>query len=83
MSPFILAAVALLVAMLPIGVLALRGNRMEAVIAYEALSSIVVMIFILLPEGFDRSSEFEFPVLFAILLLGGSLVFLHALERWL
>lgn len=56
---------------------------MEAVVAYEAVSSVVLMVLVLLPEGFQRSSLFEFPVLMAVLLLGSGLVFVHALERWL
>lgn len=83
MTAFLVAAAAMLLGLFPIGVLAWRGSLMDAVVAYEAASSIVVMVLVLLPEGFDRSSEFEFPILFAVLLLGSGLVFLHALERWL
>lgn len=73
----------MLLALLPVGVLAWRGSVMDAVVAYEAASSIVVMVLVLLPEGFERPGEFEFPIIFAVLLLGSALVFLHALERWL
>jgi hypothetical protein len=83
MTEFVIAAAAMLCAFVPIGILAWRGGLMDAVVAYEAASSIIVMVFILLPEGFGRPSEFEFPVLFAVLLLGSGLVFIHALERWL
>jgi hypothetical protein len=83
MVGFILAAVVMLVAMIPIGIVVWRGPVMEAVVAYEAASSILVMTLILLPEGFQRSGLFELPVLVAVLLLGGGLVFVHALERWL
>lgn len=83
MVPFLLAAVAMLVALIPIGWVVWRGTIMEAIVAYEAATSIIVMVLILLPEGFQRSSLFEFPVLMAVLMLGGGLVFVHALERWL
>jgi hypothetical protein len=56
---------------------------MDAVVAYEGASSVAVMVFVLLPEAFGRPAEFEFPVLFAVLLLASGLVFVHALERWL
>ena len=79
----IVAAVAMLVAMIPIGIVVWRGPTMEAVAAYQAVSSILVMTLILLPEGFQRSGLFEFPVPAPLLLLGGGLVFVHALERWL
>lgn len=73
----------MLVCTLPLGALAVRGTTMDAVVAYEAVSSIAVMELVLLPQGFDRFGLFEFPVLLAVLLLGGGLVYLRALERWL
>ena len=56
---------------------------MDAVVAYEAISAIVVMVLILLAEGFRRPGEFELPVLLAVLLFGSGLVFVRFLERWL
>lgn len=83
MTDFLVAALAMIVLLIPMALVAWRGTVMDAVVAYEAASSVVVTIFILLPQGFNRPSEFEFPVLYAGLLLGGALVFLHAMERWL
>ena len=51
--------------------------------AYEMISSIVVMVLVLLAEGFQRPGEFELPVLLAVLLFGSGLVFVRVLERWL
>ncbi len=80
---FVVAAAALLLAMVPLGITAARGTTMDAIVAYEAASTIAVMEYILLPEGFGRPAEFEFPVVLAVLLFGGGVVFLHAVERWL
>jgi len=80
---FAVAAAAMLLAAVPLGVAAWRGSVMDAVVAYEAASSIVVIEFVLLPEAFDRPALFEFPILFAVLLLGSGLVYVHAMERWL
>jgi hypothetical protein len=82
-TAFLLAALGMLVAVIPLGVVAWRGTVMEAVVAYEAISSIVIMVLVLIPEGFGRSSEFELPILMAVLLLGSGLVFVRTLERWL
>jgi hypothetical protein len=82
-SSFVVAAVALLVCLVPIGWVAIRASVMDAVVAYEAVTSIVVIVLVLLPQGFGRSGLFEFPVLMAALLLGGGLVFVRSLERWL
>jgi multicomponent Na+:H+ antiporter subunit F len=82
-SGFVIAAIAMLAAVIPCGVVMCRGQLMAAVVAYEAISSIVVMVLVLLSEGFDRSGEFELPVLLAVLLFGSGLVFVRFLERWL
>jgi multicomponent Na+:H+ antiporter subunit F len=80
---FVIAAIVMLAAVLPCGVVAVRGSVMSAVVAYEAVSAIVVMVLVLLAEGFRRPGEFELPVLLAVLLFGSGLVFVRFLERWL
>jgi multisubunit Na+/H+ antiporter MnhF subunit len=82
-SAFVIAAIAMLVAVIPCGIVMLRGKVMEAVVAYEAIGSVVIIVLVLLAQGFDRSGEFELPVLLAMLILGGGLVFVRFLERWL
>ena len=57
--------------------------RVTALVAYEAISSIILIVLVLLAQGFRRPGEFELPVLLAVLLLGSGLVFVRALERWL
>jgi multicomponent Na+:H+ antiporter subunit F len=80
---FVVAAIAMLAGVIPCGVLACRGTLMDAVVAYETLSAIVVMVLVLLAEGFKRPGEFELPVLLAVLMFGSGLVFVRFLERWL
>ena len=83
MSNFVIAAIAMLAAMIPCGIVLMRGKVMDAVAAYEAISAIVVMTLILLAEGFRRPGEFELAVVLAVLLFGSGLVFARFLERWL
>jgi multicomponent Na+:H+ antiporter subunit F len=80
---FVIAAIAMLLAVVPCGVVLVRGTVMDAVVAYETISAIVVMVLVLLAEGFKRTGEFELPVLLAVLLFGSGLVFVRFLERWL
>jgi multisubunit Na+/H+ antiporter MnhF subunit len=82
-TSFVVAAVAMLIALLPAGITLARGTLADAVIGFEFITSVAVMIFALLAEGFKRPSLFEFPVLIAVLLFGSGLVFVRALERWL
>jgi multisubunit Na+/H+ antiporter MnhF subunit len=80
---FIVTAIVMLLAVVPCGIVMVRGKVMEAVVAYEVVSSIAVMVLILLAQGFQRPALFELPVLLAVLLFGSGMVFVRALERWL
>jgi multisubunit Na+/H+ antiporter MnhF subunit len=82
-TSFVVAAIAMLVALVPAGVVIVRGSLADAVVGFEFLTSVAVLVFALLAEGFKRPSLFEFPVLLAVLLLGSGLVFVRALDRWL
>ena len=83
MNGFVIAAIAMLLAVIPCGIVVVRGQLMDAVVAYEAITSVVLMVLLLLAEGFQRPGEFELPVLLALLLFGSGLVFVRFLERWL
>ncbi len=83
MSGFVVAAIVMLIGVIPCGIVVWRGTAMEALVGYEAISSIAVMVLVLLAEGFNRFGELELPIVLAVLLFGSGLVFVHALERWL
>ena len=83
MTSFVVAAIAMLAALLPAGITIARGTLADAVIGFEFITSVAVMVFALLAEGFKRPGLFEFPVIVALLLFGSGLVFVRALERWL
>jgi multisubunit Na+/H+ antiporter MnhF subunit len=82
-SSFVIAAAAMALALLPCLVVLVRGDVMAAVVAYEVISTVAIVVLVLLAEGFRRSGEFELPVLVAVLLLGSGLVFVRFLERGL
>jgi multicomponent Na+:H+ antiporter subunit F len=82
-NSFVVTAIAMLVALIPCGIVLVRGKLMDAVVASEAVSAIAVMTLILLAEGFRRSGEFELAVVLAVLLFGSGLVYVRFLERWL
>jgi multisubunit Na+/H+ antiporter MnhF subunit len=82
-TAFVAAAIAMLAGIIPAGIAACRGNLMAAVVAYEFITSVMVMVLALLAQGFQRSGLFELAVLLAVLMFGGGLVFVRALERWL
>ena len=80
---FVAAAIAMLLATIPAGIVLCRGELAASVVAYEFITSVIVMVLALLAQGFQRSSEFELPVLLAVLMFGSGLVFVRAMERWL
>jgi multicomponent Na+:H+ antiporter subunit F len=82
-SAFVVVAIVMLIGIVPCGIVVWRGTAMEALVGYEAISSIVVMVLVLLAEGFGRFGELELPIVLAVLLFGSGLVFARALERWL
>lgn len=81
MSAFLVTALVLLAAMVPCGIVVLRASAMEAVVAFQGIAALVVMILLLVAEGFRRPGEFELPVLSAVLIYGSGLVFVRFMER--
>jgi multisubunit Na+/H+ antiporter MnhF subunit len=83
MMGFVAAAIAMLIAIIPAGIVLCRGELAASVVAYEFITAVIVMVLALLAQAFKRSSEFELPVLLAVLMYGSGLVFARAMERWL
>lgn len=81
-AAFVAAVIALLVCLIPAGIVMVRGDAADAVVGYEFGTAVAVLVFALLAEGFARPSLFEFPVILAVLLYGSGLVFVRTLERW-
>ena len=80
---FTATAIAMLVSLIPAGLVIARGDIADAVVAYEFITAVAVMVLALLAQAFQRSSLFELPVLLALLMFGSGLVFVRAMERWL
>ena len=82
-ASFVVAAIAMLTCVVPAGIVMIRGAAADAVVGYEFITAVAVMVFALLAEGFARSGLFEFPVVLAVLMYGSGLLFVRTLERWL
>lgn len=83
MNSFVVAAIGMLIALVPCGIVLVRGTTMDAIIAFEVISAVVVVVLVLLAEGFRRPGEFELAVLLAALMFGSGLVFVRFLGRGL
>jgi multicomponent Na+:H+ antiporter subunit F len=80
---FTVAAIAMLVCVVPAGIVVARGDLPEAVVGYEFITAVMVLVLAVLAQAFQRSSLFELAVLLALLSFGSGLVFVRAMERWL
>jgi multisubunit Na+/H+ antiporter MnhF subunit len=80
---FTAAAIAMLICLIPAGIVIARDDLPAAVVGYQFITAVVVMVLALLAQAFGRSSLFELPVLLALLMFGSGLVFVRAMERWL
>ena len=84
MNVWLIGATVLLAGLLPCGWVLLRARLTEALVALELSSTLVVLVLLLLSEGFHRSSYFELPVVLAALQFVGTLTFIRFLgDRWL
>ncbi len=80
---FVAAAIAMLIAVIPAGIVLCRAELAASVVAYEFITAVIVMVLALLANAFQRSSLFELAVLLAVLMYGSGLVYVRAMERWL
>jgi multisubunit Na+/H+ antiporter MnhF subunit len=80
---FVAAAIAMLIATIPAGIVLCRGELAASIVAFEFITAVMVMVLALLAQGFQRSSLFELAVLLAVLMYGSGLVYVRAMERWL
>jgi multisubunit Na+/H+ antiporter MnhF subunit len=78
---WLLAATVLLAALaLPLAV-CVRAPQFDALVALELASSVVVVVLLLLSEGFHRSIYTALPMTLAALSIVGGLVFVRLLGR--
>jgi multisubunit Na+/H+ antiporter MnhF subunit len=80
-NAFLIAATAMLAAFIPILVVCLRGQPIDAVVALELAGAIATTILLCLAQGFARSSYLDLPVAAAVLSAVSGLVFARFLGR--
>ena len=83
MNAFVWAATALLLGFVPLGLVALRREPIDGVVALQLAGTLVVLILLCFAEGFHRSFEYTLPIVAAVMSWIGGLVFVRFLGRWL
>jgi multicomponent Na+:H+ antiporter subunit F len=82
MNEWLLAAVVLLAALVPCGVVCVLRSPVDGLVALELAGVIDTTILVLLSEGFQRQPFVDLAVVAAVMSFAGSLVFARILERW-
>ncbi len=82
MNAWLIAALALLLGLVPCAVLLVRGSIVEALVGLQMAGILQTVVLLLLAEGFHRAPFFDLALVLAFLSLAGGLVFARMLERW-
>ena len=83
MNPWLLAAVVLLIGLVPCAIVCLRGSPMERLVGLEMAGTVDTLLLLVLAEGYDQAIFFDLALVLAVLTFAGGLVFARFLERWL
>ena len=83
MNPWLAAAAALLLGLVPCLIAGLRGGIVERLVSLEMAGTVVTLTLLLLAVGMGRSDYLDLSVALALLSFPGGLVFARFVERWM
>jgi multicomponent Na+:H+ antiporter subunit F len=83
MTGWLLAALILLLGLIPCGIVCLRDTPMERLVGLEMAGAVDTLVLLVLAEAYDQAIFFDLAVVLALLSFAGALVFARFLERWL
>jgi multicomponent Na+:H+ antiporter subunit F len=83
MTVWLIAAMAVLACYVPIGIVCLRGEAIDRLVALEAANALTIVMLSLIAEALKRQFLFDLPLALALLSFAGGLVFARFLERWM
>jgi multisubunit Na+/H+ antiporter MnhF subunit len=82
-NAFTIAGTALIVGLVPLGILAVVGREIDGVVALEVCGTLATLILLCLGEGFHRSAYFDLPVICVACTWIGGMVFARFFGRWI
>jgi multicomponent Na+:H+ antiporter subunit F len=80
---WLIAAVALLVGLVPCMIVCFRGSPMDRLVGLEMAGTVDTLVLLVLAAGYEQAIFFDLAVVLALLTFAGGLVFARFLERWL
>lgn len=78
-----MAALALVLIMIPSAAIIATAPKMDQLVALEFATTAGTLALMLIAEGIQRPSFFDIPLTLALLSYPASLLFAHFYERWL
>jgi multicomponent Na+:H+ antiporter subunit F len=78
-----LTAVALLVCLVPAGIVCARAGVIDRLVALELVGTLVALVLVLLADAYARPSFMDVALTLALLTFPGVMAFAQTLERWL
>ena len=83
MNVWLTAAFILLFALIPCAILVFRFSQIDRLIGLEMAGAVETLVLALLAQSSGNSIYYDLALTLALLMFGGSLVFVRFLERWL
>ena len=83
MNAWLLAALVLLLGLVPCAIVCLRTTPMERLVGLEMAGTVDTLILLVLAAGYHQAIFFDLAVVLAVVSFAGGLVFARFLERWL
>ncbi len=83
MNIWLLAAIGFASVTVPCGVVVIRGRLMDALVALQFATLVLVLALTAMAIGIHRPSFFDIALTLALLSYPASLLFAHFMERWL
>lgn len=81
MNAFTIAATALLVGFVPLGLVCVLAPEIDGLVALEFCGTLATLTFLCLGEGFHRSVYFDVPIISVVATWIGGLVFARFLAH--
>lgn len=83
MNAWLSTSLALLLALAPVGVVCFKRDALDRLAGLEMATVIGSLLLLTIAQGLHQPSFYDLALALALLSLGGSLVFVRFLERWL
>jgi multisubunit Na+/H+ antiporter MnhF subunit len=76
---WLIGATILLLAVVPCGVVVVRGDILQALVAVELAGTVMAMVLLLISEGYHRNSYYTLPLVLAFTNFVAALIFVRFL----